>query len=63
MAGGNELAACFDEDAPEAVIREMAALRPRFAVFRDAGFRDDAARINAGELFKALSPGTEIRVL
>lgn len=61
--GGNELVACFDEDAPEAVIREMAALRPRFAVFRDAGFRDDAARINAGELFKALSPGTEIRVL
>jgi adenine-specific DNA-methyltransferase len=61
--GGNELVACFDEDVPETAIREMAAMRPRLAVFRDAGFRDDAARINVGELFKTLSPGTEIRVL
>ena len=63
VVGAGELAACFDEDVPEAVIREMAGMGPGHAVFRDAGFRDDAARINAGELFRLLSPGTDIRVL
>jgi adenine-specific DNA-methyltransferase len=57
------LAACFDDDVPEPVIRQMAAMRPQHAVFRDSGFADDAARINVEELFNLLSPGTDIRVL
>jgi adenine-specific DNA-methyltransferase len=32
-------------------------------VFRDAGFASDAARINAEQIFKQLSPDTEVRVL
>mgnify|MGYP000903850517 CR=1 FL=1 len=60
---GNELAACFDDDVPESVIREIAAGKPRRAVFRDGSFADDAARLNAEELFRLLSPMTDIRVL
>jgi adenine-specific DNA-methyltransferase len=32
-------------------------------VFRDAGFANDSVKINVEQLFKALSPTTEIRVL
>ena len=60
---GNELIACFDDDVPESVIREIARERPRRAVIRDGSFADDAARINVDELFRLLSPGTDIRVL
>jgi len=63
VVGGNALAACFDEDVTESVVRRMAGMRPRRAVFRDGGFEDDAARVNVEELFKMISPGTDIRVL
>jgi len=61
--GGDALAACFETDVPEPVVRQMAGMRPLCAVFRDGAFEDDAARINAEELFRTLSPGTDIRVL
>jgi adenine-specific DNA-methyltransferase len=32
-------------------------------VFRDSSFAGDAARINVEELFKMLSPTTEIKVI
>jgi len=32
-------------------------------VFRDSSFRDDSLRINVEELFKMLSPLTDVRVL
>ena len=60
---GNSLVACFDDDVPESVIREIAAGKPLRAVFRDGSFADDAARLNVDELFRPLSPGTDIRVL
>jgi adenine-specific DNA-methyltransferase len=63
VVGEDALVACFDADVPEPVIRQMAAMRPRRAVFRDGSFEDDAARINAEELFRMISPGTDIRVL
>lgn len=63
VVGGNALAACFDEDVTESVVRRMAGMRPQRAVFRDGGFEDDAARVNVEELFKMISPGTDIRVL
>jgi Adenine specific DNA methylase Mod len=63
VVGGNALAACFDDAVPEPVVRRMAEMRPLRAVFRDGGFADDAARINAEELFKMISPGTDVRVL
>jgi adenine-specific DNA-methyltransferase len=59
----NSLIACFDDDLPESVIREIAKEQPLRAVFRDSSFADDSARINVEELFKMLSPGTDVRVL
>jgi len=60
---GNSLIACFDENVPETVIDRIAADKPHRAVFRDACFPDDSARLNAEERFRLLSPGTEVRVL
>ena len=58
-----ELMACFAEQIPEKVFREIAGRQPRRVVFRDASFRDSADRINIDEIFKTLSPGTTIEIL
>jgi len=60
---GNALVACFDENVPESVIRKIAKDQPLKAVFRDSSFADDSARINVEELFKMISPITDVRVL
>lgn len=60
---GNSLIACFDEEVSESVIKKIAEDQPLRVVFRDSSFRDDSARINVEELFKLLSPSTEIQVL
>jgi adenine-specific DNA-methyltransferase len=59
----NALAACFDSDISEDFIRELVKHKPLRAVFRDAGFASDAARINAEQIFKQLSPHTEVKVI
>ncbi|MUG68534.1 site-specific DNA-methyltransferase [Paenibacillus campinasensis] len=60
---GNSLIACFDDEVSETVIKKIAEDQPLRVVFRDSSFRDDSARINVEELFKLLSPSTEIQVL
>lgn len=60
---GNSLIACFDDNVPESVMKQIAAEQPLRVVFRDSSFEDDSARINVEELFKMLSPGTDIQVL
>ena len=60
---GGVLAACFDAGVPDTVIRDIAASRPQWAVFRDSAFASDAAKINVTEIFKSLSPGTRVQVL
>ncbi|WP_019004927.1 site-specific DNA-methyltransferase [Cohnella laeviribosi] len=60
---GNSLIACFDDNVSESVIKQIAAEKPLRVVFRDSSFENDSARINVEELFKMLSPGTEIQVL
>jgi len=59
----NALAACFDTDINEAFIKELAARHPMRAVFRDAGFASDSVKINIEQIFKLLSPITEIKTL
>ncbi len=63
FVAGNSLVACFDEDVSEELVREIAKEKPLRVVFRDSSFADDAARINVEELFKMLSPTTEIKVI
>lgn len=59
----NDLIACFSENIPEEVVRSIAKRKPLRAVFRDGSFQSDADRINLEEIFKLISPETEVRVL
>ena len=61
----NALAACFDASGQidEPFVKELATHKPLRAVFRDAGFKDSAAKINVEQIFKLLSPGTEVKCI
>lgn len=60
---GDALAACFDADGgiDGAFVKELAAYKPLRVVFRDAGFKDSAVKINVEQIFKLLSPATEVK--
>ena len=59
------LVACFDKDGgiDDAFAKELATYKPLRVVFRDAGFKDSAVKINIEQIFKLLSPSTEVRCL
>ena len=57
------LMACFHADVPDSVVRAMAAQHPVRAVFRDSAFASDDAKINVTEIFKNLSPDTQVKVI
>lgn len=57
------LIACFSHDVSDAAVRAIAARHPLRAVFLDAGFATDAARINAEQIFREVSPETEVRAI
>ena len=58
-----DLIACFDENIPDAVIKEIARRQPLRAVFRDSSFDGSPAKINVGEIFKMLAPDTRVKVI
>lgn len=60
---GNALAACFDTDINEAFVKELAARHPLRVVFRDAGFASDSVKINIEQIFKLISPSTEVKTI
>ena len=62
---GNALAACFDNRGgiDEDFVKELAKRQPLRVVFRDAGFKDSAVKINVEQIFKLLSPGTDVKCL
>lgn len=59
------LVACFDSlgGIDEALVKKMATHKPLRAVFRDSGFKDSAAKINVEQIFKLLSPITEVKYI
>lgn len=57
------LIACFAEDVPEAVVREIAKRQPLRVVFRDSSFSSSPEKINVEEIFKILAPNTSVRVI
>jgi adenine-specific DNA-methyltransferase len=59
----NAIVACFDTDVTEDLVRKLAARKPLRAVFRDSGFTSDAVKINAEQIFRLLSPDTQVRVI
>lgn len=60
---GDALIACFAEELSDAVIHAIAQRHPLRAVFKDSGFTSDAARINAEQIFREVSPETEVKAI
>lgn len=60
---GNALVACFEQGISEELVKELAKAEPLRVVFRDNGFASDALKINVEQIFRQLSPSSEIRTL
>lgn len=60
---GNALIACLDAGITDALVKELAALQPLRLVFRDNSFDSDTAKINAEQIVRQLSPGTDIKAI
>ena len=58
-----DLIACFDENVPDSVIKEIAKRQPLRAVFRDGSFANSPSKINVGEIFKLMAPDTRVKVI
>lgn len=61
----NALAACFDAKGgvDEGLVRALAKRQPLRVVFRDAGFKGNDVKINVEQVFKVLSPATEVKCI
>ncbi|WAY18566.1 site-specific DNA-methyltransferase [Mycolicibacterium fortuitum] len=57
------LIACFDAEIGPELVRAIAHREPLRAVFRDCDFTSDAPRINAGQIFREISPSTDMKVI
>jgi adenine-specific DNA-methyltransferase len=61
---GNVLAACFDERQHRRSLCEgTGQAQPLRVVFRDAGYKNSAVKINVEQIFKLLSPATEVKCI
>ncbi|WBQ11216.1 site-specific DNA-methyltransferase [Hyphomonadaceae bacterium ML37] len=56
-----DLIACFDHGVTEELVKELANHEPARVVFRDNGFVSDAVKINVEQIFKQLSPATDVK--
>lgn len=65
LVDGNVLTACFDGNGgiDEDFVKELAKVQPLRVVFRDAGFKDSSVKINVEQIFKLLSPVTEVKCI
>lgn len=63
LVDGNALAACFDPKISEDLVKELAKRKPLRAVFRDSSYDSDSTKINVEQIFKLLSPETEVKSL
>ncbi|WP_046636757.1 site-specific DNA-methyltransferase [Neorhizobium galegae] len=59
----NALVACFDKGVSEDLVKELAKHEPLRVVFRDSGFISDAVKINVEQIFRQLSPTTDIKAI
>lgn len=65
LVDDNALVACFDAHSgiDETFVKQLAKLQPLRVVFRDAGFKDSAVKINVEQIFKLLSLATEVKCI
>lgn len=59
----NALVACFDQGITEDLVKELAKHEPLRVVFRDNGFVSDAVKINVEQIFRQLSPSTDVKAI
>lgn len=57
----NALVACFETGVTEDFVKELARHEPLRVVFRDNGFVSDAVKINVEQIFRQLSPATDVK--
>jgi adenine-specific DNA-methyltransferase len=57
------LICCFEKQLSLDLVRAVASREPLRAVFLDAGFRSDDARINAEQIFREVSPSTDVKTI
>ena len=55
------LLACFDSGISEDLVKKLAKRKSLRAVFRDDAFGSDSVKINVEQIFKTLSPSTEVK--
>jgi adenine-specific DNA-methyltransferase len=63
IVAGTALIACFDTGVDEALVKTLATRKPLRVVFKDTGFKDDATKINVKQIFKSLSPDTDVKAI
>jgi adenine-specific DNA-methyltransferase len=61
LVDSNALISCFDSGITEELVKKLAAHKPLRVVFRDDAFGSDSVKINVEQIFKLLSPGTEVK--
>lgn len=59
----NALIACFDDGITEELVKELARFKPLRVVFCDTRYQSDNDKINVTQIFKQLSPGTEVKAI
>lgn len=57
------LIACFEPEVSIELVQAIAKREPLRAVFRDSSFTSDSARINAEQIFREVSPSTDVKVI
>lgn len=60
---GGAMIACFGSQVSPELVRAVAKREPLRAVFRDSSFPSDDARINAEQIFRELSPFTDVKAI
>lgn len=57
------LLACFDHDVTDETVKEIAQMKPYYAVFRDSSMANDSVATNFEQIFETYSPDTVRKVL
>lgn len=63
VVDGDGVIGCFEDEITDEVVRGIASRHPLRAVFLDSSFTSDAARINTEQIFREVSPETEVRTV
>ena len=58
-----DLICCFDSNVDNDTVKEIANLKPRYAVFRDSSMAKDSVATNFDQIFETYSPSTTRKVL